>query len=72
MSEIIDHGVVFTFKVTGLMVDSIYCLTLLYVFCDCSNTASIKITKRVKNILMDIDLTKIDEITRREVRIYIE
>lgn len=67
MSEIIDHGFVFTFKVIGLMVDAVYCLTLLYVFCDCSRTATVHITKRVKNILMNVDLAEIDQSTRREV-----
>lgn len=40
LSEIVDHGLEFNFKEIGLIVDTVYCATLLYVFCNCSHRAT--------------------------------
>lgn len=71
-SEVVDHGVKFTFKEMGLLVDAVYCLVLLYIFCDCSHKASENIAERVQWTLMEINLRQVDEATVREVRIYLK
>lgn len=43
LSEILDHGVGFSFKEMGLLVDAGYCSTLLYIFCDCSHQATLEV-----------------------------
>ena len=44
LSEIIDHGLRFSFKELGLFVDTIYCSTLLFIFCDCSHNATLQVS----------------------------
>ncbi|ENN82557.1 hypothetical protein YQE_01071, partial [Dendroctonus ponderosae] len=66
-SEVVDHGVKFTFKEMGLLVDAIYCFTLLYIFCDCSHQASANIAERVQWALMEINLNQVDHATIKEV-----
>ena len=43
MSEIFDHGLGFSFKKMGLLVDASYCGTLLFIFCDCSHQATMQV-----------------------------
>lgn len=66
-SEIVDHGVKFTFKEIGLLVDAVYCIILLYIFCDCSHKASLNIADRVQWHLMEINLNTIDQSCVKEV-----
>ena len=68
-SEIVDHGIRFSFKEVGLLVDATYCLFLFFVFCDCSHQASLDIADRVQTSLMKIELNKVDKGTRKEVLI---
>lgn len=51
----------------GLLVDAIYCFSLLYIFCDCSHNASANIAERVQWALMEINLKQVDEDTMNEV-----
>lgn len=69
MSEIIDHGLSFSFKEIGLFVDAVYCITLLYIFCECSEKATINIAKRVQDALMTIDMNTIEHGAKKEVNI---
>ncbi|KAF2887953.1 hypothetical protein ILUMI_18220, partial [Ignelater luminosus] len=69
-SEIVDHGFRFTFKEMGLLVDTCYCGTLLYVFCDCSHQASINIANKIEDTLMHLELSKVDPTTAKEVNQY--
>lgn len=62
-----DVGINFSFKETGLLVDSVYCLTLLYIFCDCSHQASINIASRVQYALLETPLNTVDKHTAKEV-----
>lgn len=71
LSEIIEHGVTLSFKEMGLLVNSIYCIALLYIFCDCSEKATENISKRVQDTLMLIDMKNIDQGAKKEVCLYI-
>lgn len=66
-SEIIEHGIRFSFKEIGLLVDSLYCSVLLFVFCDCSHQGSANIAEQVKKLLMNIKMDTVDLETSREV-----
>lgn len=70
VSEIVDHGVRFTFKEMGLLVDSMYCMTLLYIFCDCSHKASANIAEDVQLSLMSVKLNSVDISTINEVEYF--
>lgn len=67
MSAIVDNGFKFTFKEIGLLVEAAYCTTLLFVFCNCSHKATINIANRVQTRLMNIQLSKVDPYTAKEV-----
>ncbi|KAH1015695.1 hypothetical protein HUJ04_007039, partial [Dendroctonus ponderosae] len=71
-SEVVDHGVKFTFKEMGLLVDAIYCFTLLYIFCDCSHQASANIAERVQWALMEINLNQVDHATIKEIQMFLK
>lgn len=51
----------------GLLVDSVYCLMLLYVFCDCSHKASQNIADRVQTALLETALSRVDYDATKEV-----
>ncbi|KAF5285309.1 hypothetical protein FQA39_LY04408 [Lamprigera yunnana] len=70
-SEIVDHGFTFTFKEVGLLVDTAYCGILLFVFCNCSHEASINISNRVQNTLMNVQLAKVDKSTAKEIELFL-
>ncbi|XP_060521313.1 gustatory and odorant receptor 22-like [Cylas formicarius] len=70
-SEVVDHGLKFTFKEVGLLVDAVYCFTLLYIFCDCSHYASSNISDRVQWCLMDLKLNTVDQATAKEVQLFL-
>ncbi|CAH1370079.1 hypothetical protein MTP99_011600 [Tenebrio molitor] len=70
-SEIVDHGIRFSFKEIGLLVDATYCLFLLFVFCDCSHQASLRISKKVQVSLMQVNLTTVDPATRKEIELFL-
>lgn len=67
VSEVVDRGFNFSFKEVGLLVDSVYCLMLLYVFCDCSHKASLNIASRVQTALLETALSTVDYDTTKEV-----
>uniref|UniRef100_A0A2H4ZBF0 Gustatory receptor n=1 Tax=Anoplophora chinensis TaxID=217632 RepID=A0A2H4ZBF0_ANOCN len=71
-SEVLDHGITFSFKEMGLLVDSIYCMVLLYVFCDCSHQTSANIAEGVQLSLMNIKLNSVDVATTREVELFLK
>ncbi|RZC41799.1 gustatory receptor 2 [Asbolus verrucosus] len=70
-SEIVDHGVRFSFKEIGLLVDATYCLLLLYVFCDCSHQASLNIADRVQTTLMSVNLNTVKLDARQEIELFL-
>lgn len=72
MSEIIDHGFSFSFKEIGLIVDTVYCSILLFVFCDCSHSATLKVAQGVQDTLLSINLLTVDQPTQREIEIFIQ
>lgn len=55
----------------GLLVDTSYCMVLLYVFCDCSHNASRNIADRVQTTLLNIELSTVDSHAAKEVDNYI-
>jgi gustatory receptor len=61
----------FSFKEIGLLVDATYCLLLLFVFCDCSHQASLRISKKVRVSLMQVNLTTVDPATRKEIELFL-
>ncbi|CAH2010343.1 unnamed protein product [Acanthoscelides obtectus] len=65
-SEAIENGVTLSFKELGLLVDAVYCMTLLYIFCDCSHKASENIAERVQTTLLNINLSQVDSHTAKE------
>lgn len=67
LSEVIDTGFTLTFKELGLLVDSLYCLALLYIFCDCAYNASGAVTKRIQAVLFSIDMKGIESAAIAEV-----
>ncbi|CAH1113538.1 unnamed protein product [Psylliodes chrysocephalus] len=71
ISEITEHGITFSFKEMGLMVASLYCMTLLYIYCDCSHKASDAIASKVQTSLMNIRLNTIDKSAAREIDLFL-
>ncbi|CAG9814927.1 unnamed protein product [Phaedon cochleariae] len=71
-SEIVDHGISFSFKEIGLLVASVYCMVLLYIFCDCSHQASENIAGTVQTSLMSIKLNSVDLETTREIELFLK
>lgn len=72
MSEIIDHGFRFSFKEIGLIVDTVYCSILLFVFCDCSHSSTNKVAHGVQESLLSINLLNCDHPTQKEIDIFIQ
>lgn len=72
ISEVIDHGFSFSFKELGLLTDSFYCLGLLFIFCDCAHNASGAVTRKIQQVLFNIDLKQVDLDTRKEVSFFID
>lgn len=68
-SEVIEHGITFSFKEMGLLVDTLYCGVLLFIFCDCSDKASANIAERVQTSLLNIRVDTVDVDTMREVSV---
>lgn len=62
LSEIIDHGLRFSFKELGLFVDTIYCSSLLFIFCDCSHNATLQVndsTDTEKQVLKEYSFLQV-------------
>jgi gustatory receptor len=72
MSEVIDHGFNFSFKEIGLIVDTVYCSILLFVFCDCSHSSTNKVAQGVQDSLLSINLLAVDHPTQKEIDIFIQ
>lgn len=72
MSEIIDHGFQFSFKEIGLLVDTVYCSILLFIFCDCSHGATLQVAQGVSDTLLSINMLAIDHPTQREIEIFVQ
>lgn len=52
----------------GLLVDSGYCMVLLYAYCNFSHNTSLNIANRVQNTLIETDFSKLDMNTVKEVK----
>ena len=72
LSEIMDHGLQFSFKQMGLMVLAIYCSILLFIFCDCSHNATRQVAQGIQDTLLGINLLKVDTPTQKEIDIFIQ
>ncbi|KAG5684235.1 hypothetical protein PVAND_013473 [Polypedilum vanderplanki] len=72
LSSIIDHGFQFSFKEIGLIVDAIYCSTLLFIFCDCSHTSTLQVAQGVQDTLLSINTLAVDTPTQKEIDIFIQ
>lgn len=72
ISEIIDHGFQFSFKEIGLIVDTVYCSILLFVFCDCSHSATLQVAQGVQDTLLSINLMAVDQPAQKEIDIFIQ
>lgn len=72
LSEIIDHGLGFSFKEIGLFVDTFYCSMLLFIFCDCSHKATLQVAQGVQDTLLSINLLKVDHPTQNEIDLFIQ
>lgn len=69
LSEIIDHGV--TFKELGLFIIVVYCMTLLFIICNEAHHASRRVGLRFQEILLNVNLTKVDISTQREIEMFL-
>lgn len=67
ISELFDHGAKVSFKELGLLVNTVYCATLLFVFCDCSHQATTKVAQGVQDTLLSINLMCVNQQTQKEV-----
>ncbi|XP_055532855.1 gustatory and odorant receptor 22-like isoform X2 [Wyeomyia smithii] len=72
LSEVIDHGFGFSFKEIGLIIDALYCSTLLFIFCDCSHNATLQVAQGVQDTLLGINLLKVDQPTQKEIDLFIQ
>ncbi|XP_058467629.1 gustatory and odorant receptor 22-like [Malaya genurostris] len=72
LSEVIDHGFGFSFKEIGLIVDTVYCSLLLFIFCDCSHNATLQVAQGVQDTLLGINLLKVDLPTQKEIDLFIQ
>ncbi|CRL04902.1 CLUMA_CG017953, isoform A [Clunio marinus] len=70
MSSVIDHGFQFSFKEIGLIVDTVYCSILLFVFCDCSHSSTLQVAQGVQDTLLTINLLVVDRPTQKEIDIF--
>ncbi|XP_055617288.1 gustatory and odorant receptor 22-like [Toxorhynchites rutilus septentrionalis] len=71
LSEVIDNGFGFSFKEIGLIVDTIYCSILLFIFCDCSHNATLQVAQGVQDTLLGINLLKVDQPTQKEIDLFV-
>lgn len=67
ISEIVDHGLGFSFKEMGLLVAAFYCSILLYIFCDCSHQSTREVAQGVQDTLLSINMMSVDQQTQKEV-----
>ncbi|KNC23173.1 hypothetical protein FF38_14151 [Lucilia cuprina] len=65
------HNYNISYKEAGLIVDVIYCCTLLFIFCDCSHKATLGVAKGVQKTLLSIDLLEADLEAKKEIDIFI-
>jgi gustatory receptor len=72
LSGVIDHGFRFSFKELGLIVDAIYCSTLLFIFCDCSHSSTQQVAQGVQDTLLSINTLAVDTPTQKEIDIFIQ
>lgn len=72
VSQIIDHGFNFSFKEIGLVVDTVYCSFLLFIFCDCSHKVTLQVAQGVQDTLLSINLLSIDQPTQKEIDLFIQ
>lgn len=70
-SDVFENGLTLSFKQLGLIVDTLYCSTLLFVFCDCSHRSTLEVAKGVQNTLLALDMTTLDTQAKREVDLFI-
>ncbi|CAD7084266.1 unnamed protein product [Hermetia illucens] len=70
-SDIFDHGE-FSLKVGGLVVCTIYCSTLLFIFCDCSHKATLEVAQGVQDTLLSTNVLSIDMQAQKEVDLFIQ
>ncbi|XP_056636707.1 gustatory and odorant receptor 22-like [Diorhabda sublineata] len=71
ISEIMEHGITFSFKEVGLLVASVYCLVLLCIYCNCSHEASDNIASKVQASLMEIKLNFVNVATVKEIDLFL-
>jgi gustatory receptor len=69
LSEIIDHGV--TFKELGLFIIVVYCMSLLFVICNEAHHASRRVGMRFQEVLLNVNLSKVDFSTQREIEMFL-
>ncbi|XP_054726708.1 gustatory and odorant receptor 22-like isoform X1 [Anastrepha obliqua] len=72
-AEIFDHteSPTDSYKEIGLIVDGLYCSTLLFIFCDCSHNATLGVAKGIQKVLLEIDVRQIDRKAKSEIDIFI-
>ncbi|XP_072398008.1 gustatory and odorant receptor 22-like [Diabrotica undecimpunctata] len=70
-SEVVDHGITFSFKEMGLLVAGLYCLTLLMIFCNCSHQASENIAGRIQTSLFNIRIFNVEQDTTNEIELFL-
>lgn len=54
------------------MVNTVYCSILLFVFCDCSHSATLQVAQGVQDTLLSINLLAVDQPTQKEIDIFIQ
>ncbi|CAO1392119.1 unnamed protein product [Diamesa serratosioi] len=69
LSEILDHGA--TFKEMGLFIIVVYCMSLLFVICNEAYHATRRVGLDFQEILLNVNLTKVDIATQREIEMFL-
>ncbi|KAL9891472.1 gustatory and odorant receptor 22-like [Glossina fuscipes] len=65
LSEILEFG--FSYKVLGLVVLTIYCASLLFIICDCAQSATSVMAEGVQSTLLSLNLLQLDVQTQKEI-----
>lgn len=69
LTEILDHGL--SFKEAGLFLIAFYCFSLLYIICNESYHASMKMGPEFRERLLNINLALVDRRTRQEIHMFL-
>ncbi|KAI9576854.1 hypothetical protein GQX74_014629 [Glossina fuscipes] len=67
LSEILEFSWSFSYKVLGLVVLTIYCASLLFIICDCTQSATAVMAEGVQSALLSLHLLQVEVETQKEI-----